>query len=161
MTKKITEEEFRLILSEVDNFNQMKNEIRGRRSKAVACQKMKKTYNFSMRETKPWLQPAPSCWKKSKLEPAVAPEYFLLASLKPSVLRPVLLFLKKDRPALNELVQADISTLKRPKASRVHTAYLDYWQVGDTLLTALCSSHTLAALVAELRERAVAGEPQK
>ena len=27
---KITEEEFRLILSEVDKFNQMKNEIRGR-----------------------------------------------------------------------------------------------------------------------------------
>ena len=26
---------------------------------------------------------------------------------------------------------------------------------------ALCSSHTLAALVAELRERAVAGEPQE
>ena len=51
--EKITEEEFRLILSEVDNFNQMKNEIRGRRSKTVACQKMKKTYYFSMRETKP------------------------------------------------------------------------------------------------------------
>ena len=29
------------------------------------------------------------------------------------------------------------------------------------MLTALCSSHTLAALVAELREQAVAGEPQE
>ena len=44
----------------------------------------------------------------------MAPEYFLLTSLKPSVLRPVPFFKKKkDLPALNELVQADISTLKR------------------------------------------------
>ena len=35
-------------------------------------------------------------------------------------------FQKKNRSALNELVQADISTLKRPKASRLYTAYLEY-----------------------------------
>ena len=32
---KITEEELRVILSEVDKYNQMKNEIRGRQSKAL------------------------------------------------------------------------------------------------------------------------------
>ena len=39
---KITEEEFRLILSEVDKFNQMKAEIRWHQKHTVACQKMKK-----------------------------------------------------------------------------------------------------------------------
>ena len=54
----------------------------------------------------------------------MAPEYFLLASLKRPKAGPF--FKKKDRPALNELVQADISTLKRPKASGLYTAYLEY-----------------------------------
>ena len=48
----------------------------------------------------------------------MAPEYFLLndllASVKPSVLRPVPFFKKKEMPALNELGQADIFTIKRP-----------------------------------------------
>ena len=48
---KITEEEFRLILSEVDKYNQMRPKFVGVRSKA--CQKMKKkTDYFSVRETK-------------------------------------------------------------------------------------------------------------
>ena len=42
----------------------------------------KKPDYFSVRETKRWWQPAPSCWKKFKVESALPPEYFLLASLK-------------------------------------------------------------------------------
>ena len=89
----------------------------------------------------------------------MTPKYFLLASPKRPKAGPP--FLKKERSALNELVQADISILKRPNTSRLYTVYLEYLHVGDTPLMALCSSYTLAALVAELRDRAVAGEPQE
>ena len=43
---KISKEEFRLILSEVDKYNQMKPRSVGVRSKAVACQKKKKNRLF-------------------------------------------------------------------------------------------------------------------
>ena len=49
---KITEELFRLILSEVDKYNQMKAEIHGHQRHSSACQKMKQTDYFSVRETK-------------------------------------------------------------------------------------------------------------
>ena len=48
---KITEEEFCLILSEADKYNQIKAEIREHQKQRVACQKMKKTDSFSVRET--------------------------------------------------------------------------------------------------------------
>ena len=48
---KITEEEFRLILSEVDKYNQMKTEIRGRQKQSLS-EDEKKTDYFSVRETK-------------------------------------------------------------------------------------------------------------
>ena len=46
----ITEEEFRLILSEIDKYNQMKAEIRGRQKQSLS--KDEKTDYFSARETK-------------------------------------------------------------------------------------------------------------
>ena len=51
---KITEKEFRLILSEVDKYNQMKTEIRGRQKQSLLEdeKKKKKTDYFSLRETK-------------------------------------------------------------------------------------------------------------
>ena len=49
---KITEEEFRLILSEVDKYNQMKAEIRGHQKHSDGLSEDKKTYYFSARETK-------------------------------------------------------------------------------------------------------------
>ena len=48
---KITEEEFRLILSEVDKYNQMKTEIHGRQKQSLS-EDEKKTDYFSVRETK-------------------------------------------------------------------------------------------------------------
>ena len=48
---KISEEEFRLILSEVDKYNQMKVEIRGRQKQSLS--EDEKKYCFSVRETKP------------------------------------------------------------------------------------------------------------
>ena len=50
---KITEEEFRLILSEVDNFNQLKNETRGRQKPSGGLSEDEKTDYFNVRETKP------------------------------------------------------------------------------------------------------------
>ena len=47
---KITEEEFRLILSETDKYNQMKAEIRGRQKQTLP--EDEKTDYFSVRETK-------------------------------------------------------------------------------------------------------------
>ena len=47
---KITEEEFRLILSEIDKFNQMKAEIRGRQKQSLS--EDEKTDYSSVRETK-------------------------------------------------------------------------------------------------------------
>ena len=47
---KITEEEFRLILSEVDKYNQMKTEIRGRQKQSLS--EDEKTDYFSVREMK-------------------------------------------------------------------------------------------------------------
>ena len=47
---KITEEEFRPILSEVDKYNQMKTKIRGRQK--ISLSEDEKTDNFSVRETK-------------------------------------------------------------------------------------------------------------
>ena len=47
---KITEEEFRLILSDVDMYNQMKTEIRGRQKQSLS--EDEKTDYFSVRETK-------------------------------------------------------------------------------------------------------------
>ena len=50
---KITEEEFRLILSEVDKYNQMKAEIRGHQKQSGGLSEdEKKTDYFSVRETK-------------------------------------------------------------------------------------------------------------
>ena len=51
---KITKEEFRLIFSEVDNFNfnQMKNEIRGREKQSGGLSEDEKTDVFGVRETK-------------------------------------------------------------------------------------------------------------
>ena len=49
---KITEEEFRLILSGVDKYNQMKAEIRGHQKHSVGLSEDKKTDYFSVRETK-------------------------------------------------------------------------------------------------------------
>ena len=48
---KITEEEFRLILSEVDKYNQMKAEIRGRQKQRGGLSENEKTGYFSVRET--------------------------------------------------------------------------------------------------------------
>ena len=53
---KISEEEFRLILSEIDKYNQMKVEIRGHRKQSSVLSEDEKK-NFRVRETKP----APSC----------------------------------------------------------------------------------------------------
>ena len=50
---KITEEEFRLILSEVDKFNEMNNEIPGRQKQSGGLSEYEKTDSFSVRETKP------------------------------------------------------------------------------------------------------------
>ena len=47
---KITEEEFRLSLSEVDKYNHMKTEIRGRQKQSLS--EDEKTDYFSVRETK-------------------------------------------------------------------------------------------------------------
>ena len=47
---KITEEEFRLILSEIDKYNQMKAKIRGRQKRSLS--EDEKTDYFSVQETK-------------------------------------------------------------------------------------------------------------
>ena len=49
---KITEEEFRLILSEIDKYNQMKNEIRGRQKQSGGLSEDEKIDYFRVRETK-------------------------------------------------------------------------------------------------------------
>ena len=49
---KITEEEFRLILTEVDKYNQMKVEIRGRQMQSGGLSESEKTGYFSVREPK-------------------------------------------------------------------------------------------------------------
>ena len=49
---KITEEEFRLILSEVDKYNQMKAEIHGHQKHSSGLSEDEKTDYFSVRETK-------------------------------------------------------------------------------------------------------------
>ena len=49
---KITEEEFVLILSEVDKYNQMKAEIRGHQKHSGGLSEDEKTDYFSVRETK-------------------------------------------------------------------------------------------------------------
>ena len=48
---KISEEEFRLILSEVDKYNQMKVDSADVRSKAVSCRKMKKNISACERRS--------------------------------------------------------------------------------------------------------------
>ena len=48
---KITEEEFHLILSEVDKFNQMKNEVRGRQKQSGGLSEDEKIGFFSVRQT--------------------------------------------------------------------------------------------------------------
>ena len=48
---KITEEEFHLILSEVDKFNQMKNEVRGRQKQSGGLSEDEKIGYFSVRQT--------------------------------------------------------------------------------------------------------------
>ena len=49
---KITEEEFRLILSEVDKYNEMKAEIGGHQKHSGGLSEDEKTGYFSARETK-------------------------------------------------------------------------------------------------------------
>ena len=49
---KITEEEFRLILSEVDKYKQMKAEIHGRQKQSGGLSEDEKTGYFGVRETK-------------------------------------------------------------------------------------------------------------
>ena len=67
---KISEEEFRLILSEVDKYNQMKAEIRRGRQKGAVCPRLKKpAYEPHERRDDangPWqaLGRAQSCWKQ-------------------------------------------------------------------------------------------------
>ena len=122
---KITKEEFPLILYfEVDKYNQMKAEIRGRQKPSGGFSEDEKNRLFQRARDEAKMTARAKFLKEIQAGTRVAPEYFLLASPKPSVLRPDPF--KKDRPALNELVQADISTLKRPKASRLYTAYLEY-----------------------------------
>ena len=50
--KKITEEEFRLILSKVDKYNQMKAEIHGHQKQSGGLLEDEITGYFSVRETK-------------------------------------------------------------------------------------------------------------
>ena len=57
---KITKEEFPLILSEVDKYNQMKVEIRGHQKQSGGFPEDEKTGYFIVQETKRWWQPAPS-----------------------------------------------------------------------------------------------------
>ena len=78
---KITEEEFRLILSEIDKYNQMKAEIRGRQKQSMSDDE-KKNRPFQPARDETMMTARAKLFKKSKLEPAVAPEYFLLTSLK-------------------------------------------------------------------------------
>ena len=49
---KITEEQFRLILSEVDKYNQMKAKIRGHQKHSGGLSEDEKTAYFSVREMK-------------------------------------------------------------------------------------------------------------
>ena len=78
---KISEEEFYLILSEVDKYNHMK--ALGIRNRAV-CLITKKSSSYTSWETKRWWQPAPSCWKSSAKLETVTPLDKHLASLKKS-----------------------------------------------------------------------------
>ena len=97
---KITEEEFRLTLSEVNKYNQMKAEIRGHQKHSGGLSEDKKKQTISACERRSDDDSTREVIKRnqrSKLEPTVASEYILLASLKPSVLRPVPFFLKKKQ----------------------------------------------------------------
>ena len=80
---KISDEVFRLILSETDNYNQMKEEIRGRQKQGVGLSEGKKTSRSGSRENKRCHQPIQSCYKTfTKLEKrANQLEYHLLASI--------------------------------------------------------------------------------
>ena len=73
---KIHDEEFRLILSEVDKNNQMKEEIRGRQKEGIGLSEAEKTSRSGKGEKRRWLQPVPS----SKLAPLL--KHFLLAGVK-------------------------------------------------------------------------------
>ena len=84
---KISDEEFRLIMSELEKYNQVKSEFRGRQKHGGLSEeekKKKKNSCYSIWKTKQWWQPVPSCWKSSTKLETVAPldKYFLLASLK-------------------------------------------------------------------------------
>ena len=110
---KITEEEFRLILSGINKYNQMKAEIRGHQKQSGGLSEDEKKKQIISAcdgrsdddSTREVVERNPSwnqqwhmsiyCWRALNLR------------------RSLSFFEKiKDRPALNELVQADISTLK-------------------------------------------------
>ena len=85
---KIAEEEFRLILSEVDKFKQMKNEIRGRQKQSGGLSEDEKNRLFQRARDEAMIAARTKLLKEIKAGTS-SPEYFLLASPKPSVLRPV------------------------------------------------------------------------
>ena len=82
---KISEEEFRLILSEVDKYNQMKAEIRRGRQKEGGLSETEKNPAHEPHERRGDANgPLPSSWKSSELLETVAPlnKYILFAGLK-------------------------------------------------------------------------------
>ena len=76
---KISDEEFRLIMSELEKYNQVKSEFRGCQKQGDLSEEEKNSC-YSIWNTKP----VPSFWKSSTKLETVAPldKYFLLASLK-------------------------------------------------------------------------------
>ena len=73
---KFTEEEFRLILSEVDKFNQMKNDIRGRQKQNGGLSEIEENRLLQRARDEAMIA------ARTKLLKEIKPEYFLLASLK-------------------------------------------------------------------------------
>ena len=71
-----TEEEFRLILSEVDKFNQMKNDIRGRQKQNGGLSEIEENKLLQRARDEAMIA------ARTKLLKEIKPEYFLLASLK-------------------------------------------------------------------------------
>ena len=68
---KIAEEEFRLILSEVDKFKQMKNEIRGRQKQSGGLSEDEKNRLFQRARDEAMIAARTKLLRKTKLEPAV------------------------------------------------------------------------------------------
>ena len=92
---KITEEKFRLILSEVDKFNQMKAEIRERQKQSGGLSEDEKTRLFQRARDETMIAARTKLLKEIKAGTSSGTWYFLLASQEPSVLR---LVPRKKRP---------------------------------------------------------------